>query len=388
VCVTRLLFLFLHGVLNSLTAIIFLLLICCGIQRRRIRQAARPYAAGGGGSGGPGPRPPLLPLSSSARFPHGMQYGHYNGGTGTSPYAPPPGPAPPGSEYPPAAAADWAPPPYVKEADGEAVKYPPVRVSSLLLLPMDVYSLINVRQPPGPPPPGFDATYAPVRLPTLSPTQSQLTHLCVQPPAPRPPRTSLYVILPSRSFLPVSFSSLAISSPTPPTSAAASAPARVITTPRVGACLPIHDLAGYATSYVISILFHFISLGLMPHARMHAFCCICISTCSAPRATLVLFSFFFGLLCRCRTRTRILLSALGPGTQPLDWKRLPESATAVQRPPYGSLARHSSCVSPHTAQGAMWGEQRPFDAGMSHAYFELGIFWPLFLRAFFVSVRS
>ncbi|KAJ7725155.1 hypothetical protein B0H14DRAFT_2641355 [Mycena olivaceomarginata] len=47
------------------------------------------------------------------------------GGTGTSPYAPPPGPMPPGSEYPPAAAADWAPPPYVKEADGEAAKYPP-----------------------------------------------------------------------------------------------------------------------------------------------------------------------------------------------------------------------------------------------------------------------
>ncbi|KAJ7819848.1 hypothetical protein B0H14DRAFT_2835414, partial [Mycena olivaceomarginata] len=88
---------------------------------------------------GPGPRPPLLPLPSSARFLHGMQHGQYNGGTGTSPYAPPPGLAPPGSEYPPAAAADWAPPPYVKEADGEAAKYPP---------------------PPGPPPPGFDATYA------------------------------------------------------------------------------------------------------------------------------------------------------------------------------------------------------------------------------------
>ncbi|KAJ7816041.1 hypothetical protein B0H14DRAFT_3475572 [Mycena olivaceomarginata] len=82
-------------------------------------------------------RRPLLRLSSSARFPQGMQYGQYNGGTSTSPYAPPPVPAPPGSEYPPAAAADWVPPPYGKEADGEATKYPP---------------------PLGPPPPGFDAT--------------------------------------------------------------------------------------------------------------------------------------------------------------------------------------------------------------------------------------
>ncbi|KAJ7863356.1 hypothetical protein B0H14DRAFT_2738971, partial [Mycena olivaceomarginata] len=125
--------------LNFLTAIIFLLLTCCGIQRRRLLQAARPYPAAA--AAGPGPRPPLLRLSSSARFLHGMQYGQYNGGTGTIPYAPPPGPAPPGSEYPPAAAADWAPLPYLKEADGEAVKYPPV--------------------PPRAPPLGFDATYAP-----------------------------------------------------------------------------------------------------------------------------------------------------------------------------------------------------------------------------------
>ncbi|KAJ7882599.1 hypothetical protein B0H14DRAFT_2703384, partial [Mycena olivaceomarginata] len=144
--------------LKFLTAII-LLLIYCGIQRRRIRQAARPYPAGGSGGQGHA-RPSSLPLSSSARFPHRMQYGRYNGSSGTSPYAPPPGPAPPGSDYPPTAVADWAAPPYVKEVDGEAAKY---------LLP------------PGPPPPGFDATYAPVRLSyssySLSPTPSQLTHL-------------------------------------------------------------------------------------------------------------------------------------------------------------------------------------------------------------------
>ncbi|KAJ7882549.1 hypothetical protein B0H14DRAFT_2703062, partial [Mycena olivaceomarginata] len=141
------------AVIGLVSSIIFLLLTCCGIQRRRLLQAARPYPAAA--AAGPGPRPPLLRLSSSARFLHGMQYGQYNGGTGTIPYAPPPGPAPPGSEYPPAAAADWAPLPYLKEADGEAVKYPPL---------------------PRPPPLGFDATYAP-------------------PPGPRLPHTSLCVLL-------------------------------------------------------------------------------------------------------------------------------------------------------------------------------------------------
>ncbi|KAJ7799224.1 hypothetical protein B0H14DRAFT_2903808, partial [Mycena olivaceomarginata] len=114
------------AVIGLVLSIIFLLLLCCGIHRRRLRQAAWPYAAAAAAAAtGQGPRPPLLPLSSPARFPHRMQYGQYNGGSGTIPTA---------------AAADWVPPPYVKEADREAAKYPP---------------------PPAPPPPGFDATYAP-----------------------------------------------------------------------------------------------------------------------------------------------------------------------------------------------------------------------------------
>ncbi|KAJ7882581.1 hypothetical protein B0H14DRAFT_3433379 [Mycena olivaceomarginata] len=114
------------------------------------------------------PAPP--PPSSSACFPHGMQYGQYKVGQAQARTHPPPGPTPPGSEYPPAAAADWAPPPYVKEADGEAAKYPPVRVSFLLFLPMDVDSRMC-----GPPPPGFDATYAP------SPGPPPATHISVRP---------------------------------------------------------------------------------------------------------------------------------------------------------------------------------------------------------------
>jgi hypothetical protein len=158
--------------------------------------------------------------------------------------------------------------------------------------------LTNVRQPLGPPPPGFDATYAPVRLSYTLPYSISIDSLVSAAPRTPARRAHLCVsfFLTSRSFFPVSFSSVAISSPTPPASAAASA-----SRPRhndsacwcLPACLPpIHDLAGYATSYVISISFYFLSLGLMPHARMHAFSCSCISTYRAPRATPSAVIFF------------------------------------------------------------------------------------------------
>ncbi|KAJ7767100.1 hypothetical protein B0H14DRAFT_2633116 [Mycena olivaceomarginata] len=108
------------GVLSFLTAIIF---------------SSSSVAYSGGvfaklrGPNLPSPLPPQgharpSSPSSSACFPHGMQYGQYKVGQAQARTHPRWAP-PPGSEYPPAAAADWAPPPYVKEADGEAAKYPP-----------------------------------------------------------------------------------------------------------------------------------------------------------------------------------------------------------------------------------------------------------------------
>jgi hypothetical protein len=217
--------------------------------------------------------------------------------------------------------------------------------------------------------------------------------LCVQPPGP-PPAAHISVcpfslpvhFCPCRSHLSQYLVQLRrLRRRLPP-------PARVITTLRVGACLPvpIHDLAGYATSYVISISFRFISLGLMPHARMHASPVSVSLPVVLPGLPLVLFSFSFGLLCRCWTRTRILSSALGPGTQPLDWKRLLEPATAVQQPAGAPLL---VCLPTHSTGRAVWGEERPFDAGMSHSQFEFSIFWPFFFalssfRFIFDSGRS
>jgi hypothetical protein len=73
----------------------------------------------------------------SDRFPHGIQYGNR--------YAPPPITAGyvapvPGSEYPPAAAADYAPPPYVKDADGGG-HYAPVRIVPVLI-PVHNYNYV------------------------------------------------------------------------------------------------------------------------------------------------------------------------------------------------------------------------------------------------------
>ncbi|KAF7360003.1 hypothetical protein MVEN_00727700 [Mycena venus] len=64
---------------------------------------------------------------------------------------PPPVPPPLGSEYPPATAADYAPPPYVKEDVARKVYTPP----------------------PGPPPPGIDAIYSP---PPGPPPRAHISH--------------------------------------------------------------------------------------------------------------------------------------------------------------------------------------------------------------------
>ncbi|KAJ7935889.1 hypothetical protein B0H13DRAFT_2462871 [Mycena leptocephala] len=111
--------------------VFFLVLRCCCRQPRRV--VPNPLAI------------PTLPLTHSTRDPlsRGIRYGNL--------YAPPPitsahTAAPPGSEYPPAAAADYAPPPYVKDAKsgaplgGEVRHYPP---------------------PLGLPPPAIDAAYLP-----------------------------------------------------------------------------------------------------------------------------------------------------------------------------------------------------------------------------------
>ncbi|KAJ7142989.1 hypothetical protein C8R44DRAFT_846698 [Mycena epipterygia] len=106
-------------------AAVCLFLLCCGIQRRRIQRVRAAGIA-----------PPPLPLThAGSGFPHGIQYGspppRFSRAPGQYPYTP-------SSEYPAAGAADFAPPPYVKEgADG--MKYPP----------------------PLGPPPGIDAAYSP-----------------------------------------------------------------------------------------------------------------------------------------------------------------------------------------------------------------------------------
>ncbi|KAJ6479695.1 hypothetical protein C8R45DRAFT_1005811 [Mycena sanguinolenta] len=117
------------AVIGLILALVFLTLLCCGVQRRRAARASlsRPsYIA----------HP--LPLSSASRFPHGLQYG-----TGTPPamYTPPPLAA--GSEYPAANAAEFAPPPYVKE-ESKPVYAPPPGPPPGISSP---YS-----PPPGPPP--------------------------------------------------------------------------------------------------------------------------------------------------------------------------------------------------------------------------------------------
>ncbi|KAJ7445641.1 hypothetical protein FB451DRAFT_1292699 [Mycena latifolia] len=115
--------------IGFVVAAVLLFLLCCCIQRRRVAQRAKPpYVA------------PPLPLHAGSRFPHGMQYGTPLVAPAQYPYPSPAGGYPNAlSEYPPAGAADWAPPPYVKEGGDVPGHYAP---------------------PPGPPP-GFEATYSP-----------------------------------------------------------------------------------------------------------------------------------------------------------------------------------------------------------------------------------
>ncbi|KAK7045038.1 hypothetical protein R3P38DRAFT_2882258 [Favolaschia claudopus] len=104
---------------------LFLLIMCCGIQRRRRALASgiptNPYTA------------PPVQLTSYSRYPHGMQYG--SSSPPTHPHI-----APAGSEYPPPGAADSAPPPYVKEDSGQRQQQ-------------------QFAPPSGPPPPTIDAPY-------------------------------------------------------------------------------------------------------------------------------------------------------------------------------------------------------------------------------------
>ncbi|KAJ6447527.1 hypothetical protein DFH09DRAFT_1386304 [Mycena vulgaris] len=119
--------------------VLLLFSLCCGIQNRRV-QHAEPYIA------------PPLPLHAGSGFPHGMQYG--------SPRPPPAQyPYPTGtsdSEYPPVGAAEFAPPPYVKDSGAQ---YAPPRAR----------------------PRGIEAAYSPVRTrahrrgPTFPPTRRILT---------------------------------------------------------------------------------------------------------------------------------------------------------------------------------------------------------------------
>ncbi|KAJ7614381.1 hypothetical protein FB45DRAFT_253788 [Roridomyces roridus] len=112
--------------IGFVVAAVVLFLFCCCVQRRRVHRLKAT-------------RLPPLPLTD-ATFPHGLQY------VGTRPSAqttPTPTTTPFSyrgyqTEYPPASAADFAPPPYVKE--GGAGPYSP---------------------PPGPPPPPIDAVPGP-----------------------------------------------------------------------------------------------------------------------------------------------------------------------------------------------------------------------------------
>ncbi|KAF7351576.1 hypothetical protein MSAN_01590100 [Mycena sanguinolenta] len=97
------------------SALVFLTRLCCGIQRFRAARSSL---------GWPQYIPSPLPLTSSSHFPHGIQY---DGRTPPAMHAAPPSMAV-GSECPVANAADFAPPPYVKEEPNSKPVYAPVRV--------------------------------------------------------------------------------------------------------------------------------------------------------------------------------------------------------------------------------------------------------------------
>ncbi|KAJ6479544.1 hypothetical protein C8R47DRAFT_1137216 [Mycena vitilis] len=108
------------AVAGVLLAVIILMLCLCGVRRRANR-------------------PARMPLATPNHFTNS------NYGNSGVPMFPPAlagrPPTLPDSEYPPPAAADYAPPPYVKEGGDAPALYAP---------------------PPGPPP-GIDAAYSPVR---------------------------------------------------------------------------------------------------------------------------------------------------------------------------------------------------------------------------------
>ncbi|KAJ7762842.1 hypothetical protein DFH07DRAFT_813706 [Mycena maculata] len=107
-------------------AVAFLLLILwCGVQRRRRRRSQRPASRPGFSL--------LLPLQSGRVLPNGMQY---STPVTSTPYDPQ-------SEYPVTGAAEFAPPPYVKEGN----TYPPPTGSPPPPIDAPIYS-----PPPGPPP--------------------------------------------------------------------------------------------------------------------------------------------------------------------------------------------------------------------------------------------
>ncbi|KAJ6525005.1 hypothetical protein B0H19DRAFT_1199680 [Mycena capillaripes] len=113
-------------------AALIVIFSCCGARPCRARRAATTG--------------PALLLAS----PHGTEPAAYRYSSGTTPA---------GSEYPPTAAADYAPPPYVKERGG--AEHAPVCHLLLPPFPFICQRLIcgGDLQPPGPPP-GNDEEYS------------------------------------------------------------------------------------------------------------------------------------------------------------------------------------------------------------------------------------
>ncbi|KAK7045043.1 hypothetical protein R3P38DRAFT_3433621 [Favolaschia claudopus] len=123
------------AIIGFVVAIILLLMLSCGIQRRRARRAALSATSINAY------RPQALPLTS-----HSLRYGN---SASSQPFA-----APTGSEYPPQGAADWAPPPYVKEegTGGQQEYAPPPGPPPSSGAPPAIDAPYSYAPPPGPPP--------------------------------------------------------------------------------------------------------------------------------------------------------------------------------------------------------------------------------------------
>ncbi|KAF7300777.1 hypothetical protein MKEN_01302900 [Mycena kentingensis (nom. inval.)] len=130
------------AVVGILIALAFFLLLCCSIQRRR-RALAKQNAVYL-----PGPTASPYSPTTPSRYPHGLQFGGspYRASIGSPGALWTPQLRQGASEYPPAnAPADWAPPPYVKEAESGTVYAPPEGPPP----PVEGYVYAP---PPGPPP--------------------------------------------------------------------------------------------------------------------------------------------------------------------------------------------------------------------------------------------